>query len=85
MATTSHPHHSVPLHTRVTRAVGADVRLFYGFAIPIAIAVGFIIALAFSHQSWMAAAAVVFTVIALAVVVFGIMGMLDESDEERTE
>ena len=85
MAAASHSHHSIPLHTRVTRAVGADVRLLYGFAVPIFATVGLIIAFAISGQGWMLGAVAVFMVIALAVVVFGIVGMLDEPDDEQTD
>ncbi len=84
MATTSHPHHSIPLHARVTRALGADVRLLYGFAVPIFVTVGLIVAFAISGQGWMVGAVGVFMLIALAVVVFGILGMLDESEDEQT-
>jgi len=84
MATASHPHHSIPLHTRITRMLGADVRLLYGFAVPIFATVGFIIAFAVSGQGWMVGAVGVFMLIATAVVVFGIVGMLDEPDDEST-
>ena len=79
------PHHSIPLHTRITRVLGADVRLLYGFAVPIFATVGFIIAFAVSGQGWMVGAVGVFMLIATAVVVFGIVGMLDEPPEEPTD
>ncbi len=85
MATASQSHHSTPLHKRVTRLVGADVRLLYGFAVPIFATVGFIIAFAVSGQGWMIGAVGVFMCIALAVVVFGILGMLDEPDDQQTD
>ena len=85
MATASHSHHSIPLHTRITRMLGADVRLLYGFAVPIFATVGFIIAFAVSGQGWMVGAVAVFMLIATAVVVFGIVGMLDEPDDEPTD
>jgi cell shape-determining protein MreD len=84
MASAAHTHHHYSLHERITRAVGADIRLFYGMAVPMFATVGFIIALAVSGQGWMVGAVVVFLLITLAVVVFGLYGMLDEDDDERT-
>jgi hypothetical protein len=84
MATASYSHHTELLNARVTRAVGADVRLLYGFSVPIVATVGFIIALAVSGQGWMVGAVGLFMLIALAVVVFGIVGMIDEPDNEQT-
>jgi cell shape-determining protein MreD len=84
MASAAHTHHHYSIHERVTRAVGADVRLLYGFAVPMFATVGFIIALAVSGQSWMVGAVAVFLLITVAVVVFGLYGMLDEDDEEPT-
>jgi cell shape-determining protein MreD len=83
MASTAHTHHHYPLHERITRVVGADVRLLYGIGVPILATVGFIIALAVSKQTWMAGAVVFFLVITLAVVVFGLYGMLDDEDENE--
>jgi cell shape-determining protein MreD len=76
-------HHAIPLHVRMERALGADMRLLYGIAAPIAAAVAFIIALALSKQTWMAGVVVFFLVIALAVVVFGIYEMLGEDEEDK--
>ena len=84
MASAAHTHHHYSIHERITRAVGADVRLFYGMAVPMFATVGFIIALAISGQAWMVGAVVVFLLITLAVVVFGLYGMLDEDDDERS-
>ncbi|HUO71849.1 MAG TPA: hypothetical protein VMU39_13825 [Solirubrobacteraceae bacterium] len=83
MTTAAHTHHHYSIHERVTRALGADMRLFYGFAIPMFATVGFIIALAISGQAWMVGAVVVFLLITVAVVVIGLYGMLDESDEDE--
>ncbi len=82
MATASHPHPYSRLDRPVTRVLGADTRLLYGFAVPIFATIGFIIALAFTGQTWMAGAALVFLVIALVVVVFGIVGMINEPDDD---
>jgi hypothetical protein len=84
MASAAHTHHHYPLHERVTRTVGADVRLFYGIGIPMMATLGFIIAAAVSGQSWMAGAAVVFLIVTLGVVVFGFYGMLIEDEDDRT-
>ena len=58
------------------------MRLLYGFAVPMFATIGFIIALAVSGQSWMVGAVVVFLLITVAVVVFGLYGMLEDEDEE---
>ncbi len=83
MPSAAHTHHHYSIHERITRAVGADVRLFYGMAVPMFATVGFIIALAISGQGWMVGAVVVFLLISLAVVVFGLFGMLEDDDEQR--
>jgi cell shape-determining protein MreD len=80
-----HTHHHEPLHERVERALGADIRLIYGIGVPMIGVLGFVIALAISGQGWMVGAVVVFLLIALAVVVFGLYEMLGEdSDDEQT-
>ena len=78
-----HVHHVEPLHTRMTRVLGADMRLLYGFAIPMAGVIAFIIALAVSGQAWMIGGVIVFMLIALAVVVFGLYEMLGEDGDEE--
>ncbi len=85
MATVSHPHPYSRFDRPITRMLGADSRLLYGFAVPIFLTIGFIIALVFTGDSWMAAAALVFLVIALVVVVFGIVGMINEPDDTQTD
>ena len=85
MATASHPHPYTKFDRPITRMLGADSRLLYGFAVPIFACIGFILLLVFTGKTWMAGAALAFLVIALVVVVFGIVGMLGESDDDRTD
>jgi ABC-type uncharacterized transport system fused permease/ATPase subunit len=82
MSTSSTPHHSQSISERLERAIGADMRLIYGIAIPMLATIGFIIALAISGQGWMVPAVVVFLVITLAVVVFGLFEMMNDDDQD---
>jgi hypothetical protein len=80
MASAAHTHHHDPIHVRMTRLIGADMRLIYGIGVPMLATIGFIIGLAVSGQSWMVIPVVAFLLVTLAVVVFGLYGMLDEDD-----
>jgi hypothetical protein len=66
----------------VERAVGADMRLLYGMAAPILLVVGVIILLALNPATWLVATVVVVEIVALAVVVYGFVGMLNGDDED---
>jgi hypothetical protein len=68
------------LDETVERLLGADMRLLYGMAVPILMVVGLIILLALNPATWLVAAVVVLEIAALAVVVLGFVGMLDEDD-----
>jgi hypothetical protein len=85
MASAAHSYHHDPLHERIARRVGADVRLLYGIGVPMLATIGFIVALAVSGQSWMVVAVIAFLIVTLGVVVLGFYGMLGEDDEERTD
>jgi hypothetical protein len=85
MATASHHHPYSRLDGPLTRLLGADTRLLYGFGVPIFATIGFILALVLTGETWMAAAALVFLVIALIVVVFGIVGMINEPDDGQAD
>jgi hypothetical protein len=65
----------------VERTLGADTRLLYGMAVPILMVAGLIIILALNPAGWLVASTLVLEIAALAVVMYGILGMLDESDE----
>jgi hypothetical protein len=77
-----HTHHAVPLHERVERSVGADVRLLYGFAVPMLAVVGLIVALGFSQVGWLVPAVVAFMLVATVAVVLGVTEMLNEDPDE---
>jgi hypothetical protein len=84
MATGRHAHHERTISDRMESAVGADMRLIYGIAVPMLATIGFIIALAVSGQGWMVPAVVVFLIITLAVVIFGLFEMLGEDETDET-
>ena len=59
------------------------MRLLYGMAIPVLMVVGLIIVLALSPATWLVVAIVVLEVAALALVVYGLFGMLNETDADE--
>jgi hypothetical protein len=84
-SSTTHPHESAfrGFDQSVEGLLGADMRLVYGMAVPILMIVGLIIALALNPAAWLVAVVVVLEIAALAVVVLGFVGMLnDDGDDE---
>ena len=74
---------SVPLHRRVARLLeSGDLRLIYGTAVPLAIVIGLIVALAFSGRTWLVAPLVLVLLILTGVVIVGFMQMLEEDEVE---
>ncbi len=76
-----------PLHgldTAVESAVGADMRLLYGFLAPILFVCGMIIVLALAPSYWLVAAALAPEVALLFFIVTKIMAMLNEPEEGET-
>jgi len=69
----------------IERVLGADMRLLYGMAIPVLMVVGMIIVLALSPATWLVVSILVLEVAALALVVYGLMGMLNETEEQDAE
>jgi hypothetical protein len=67
------------------RALGVDVRLLYGMAVPVLMVSGLIVLLALSPQTWMVIAVVLLEIAALGVVVTGFVGILNDEGEEDTE
>jgi hypothetical protein len=67
----------------VERAIGADMRLVYGLAVPILMVVGLIILLALSPATWLVVTIIVIELAALGVVLTGFIGMLDEPGEDE--
>jgi hypothetical protein len=66
----------------VERAVGADMRLLYGMLVPILMICGVIVLLALSPATWLVAIVLVLELAALAVVGYGLAGMLNESPDD---
>ena len=80
MATsTHHPHAFRGFDESVERAVGADMRLLYGMLVPILMICGVIVVLALSPAVWLVAVILVLELGALAVVGYGLAGMLNET------
>jgi zinc transporter ZupT len=69
----------------VQHVLGADMRMLYGMAIPVLMVVGMIIVLALSPATWLVISILVLEVAALALVVYGLMGLLNESEEQDAE
>lgn len=87
--TTSSPHtnrHEHPFRgfdESVERTIGADMRLIYGFAVPILMVVGLIVILALSPATWLVITILLVEVAALCVVLTGFIGMLNEPGEDE--
>jgi hypothetical protein len=64
------------------RVLGADMRLIYGFAVPVLMVVGLIIVLALRPETWLVVSVMVLEFAALALVVAGIVAMLNERDDD---
>ena len=64
------------------RVLGADMRLIYGFAVPVLMVVGLIIVLALRPETWLVVCVMVLECAALALVVAGIVAMLNEREED---
>lgn len=67
----------------VEHLLGADMRLLYGLAMPVLMLVGLVIVLALSPATWLVILIVVMEVAALALVVYGLFGMLNETDADE--
>jgi len=81
-------HHENPFRgfdDSVERTVGADMRLIYGLGAPILLVLGVIVILAVSPATWLVVAIVLIEIAALAIVLTGFMGMLNQPDEDEAE
>lgn len=76
-----HEHPFREFDRSMERTLGADMRMLYGFLVPILMIVGLVVILALSPATWLVIAILVLEVGAIGVVVTGVMGMLDESDD----
>jgi hypothetical protein len=68
----------------MTQILGADLRLIYGLAVPIAMIVGLIILLALHPAKWIVAAVVVCEVAGLALIVSGLYAMMSDDEPQRS-
>lgn len=88
MATTSPDRHTHEnpfggFDESVERAIGADMRLIYGFAVPILMVVGLIVILALSPATWLVISILIVELAALGVVLAGFIGMLGEPGDDE--
>ena len=86
--TPSSPPSSSPfrgLERSVEHVLGADFRLVYGIAVPILMVIGLIILLALRPSTWLVVSVLLLEVAALAVVVVGFMGVLNDEDDEEPD
>ncbi len=74
-----------PFERATERALGVDMRLLYGFAVPILMVCGVIVLLGLAPSPWMVAGVMLFEALCLGVVVTGFMGMLNEDDEDAED
>ena len=80
-----HPNAFRGFDQSVERAIGADMRLLYGMLVPIWMICGVIIVLALSPATWLVAIILVLEIGALAVVGYGLAGMLNEPPDDRED
>ena len=69
----------------VEEALGADMRLIYGMAVPILMVIGLVVILALSPAVWLVASIMVIELAMLVGVVYGFMGMMDEDGDDQAE
>ena len=86
MATTPVPtHHNVmsEFDDSMERALGADMRLIYGLAVPLFMVIGLIVLLALNPTTWLVIGIVLLEVAALGLIVYGLMNMMRDDREEH--
>jgi hypothetical protein len=86
MATTPVPsQHNVmtEFDDSIERALGADMRLIYGLAVPLFMVIGLIVLLALNPTTWLVIGIVLLEVAALGLIVYGLMNMMRDDQEER--
>jgi hypothetical protein len=82
---TDHPNAFRGFDQSVERALGADMRLLYGMLVPILMICGVIIVLALTPAIWLVAIILVLEIGALAVVGYGLAGMLNEPSDDEAD
>ncbi|HET6866643.1 MAG TPA: hypothetical protein VFH80_12070 [Solirubrobacteraceae bacterium] len=86
MASSSdHPHAFREFDQSVERTMGADMRLLYGMLVPILMICGVIIVLALNPATWLVVIVLVVELAALAVVGYGLAGMLNEPPDDSAD
>jgi hypothetical protein len=63
------------------RWLGADMRLIYGLATPLFMIIGLVVLLALNPSTWLVIGIVVLEVMGLALIVYGLMTMMDDGNE----
>ena len=76
------PHAFRGFDQSVEQAVGADMRLLYGMLVPILMICGVIVVLALSPATWLVVIVMVLELGAVAVVGYGLAGMLNEAPDD---
>jgi hypothetical protein len=79
---TDHPNAFRGLDQSIERAVGADMRLLYGMLVPILMICGVIVLLALRPATWLVVIVMVLELGAVAVVGYGLAGMLNEAPDD---
>lgn len=70
------------LDTWLESALGADMRLIYGVAIPMIVVVDLIVLLALSPTAWLVGLLMLVEITALGLVIFAFMKMLDDDHDQ---
>jgi hypothetical protein len=74
--------HSEPLHSRIERTTGAELRLIYGLGVPMLAAVGIIVAALVADAMWLIPVALLAVIGITVVVIAGFSEMLGEDDND---
>ncbi len=85
-ASVSTPSHDNPFERfdgQMERWLGADMRLIYGLATPLFMVIGLIVLLALNPTTWLVIGIVILEVMGLGLIVYGLMTMMDDSEEDR--
>jgi hypothetical protein len=69
----------------VERTLGADMRLIYGFAVPMLMVIGLIIVLALSPTTWLVVTILILELAALGIVLTGFIGVLSDDEDAKED
>jgi Flp pilus assembly protein TadB len=73
------------LDSAIERLIGVDMRLIYGFGVPMLALCALIVVMMLASSVWMVAAAMVVVLAMLALVLTGFLGMFDEPSNALCE